>query len=67
MKSTMIPWIGAIPAHWSIKRGKSLFKEVSRAVRPEDGVVTCFRNGEVTLRTNRRITGFTESVIMEFE
>ena len=61
MKSTMIPWIGAIPAHWSIKRGKSLFKEVSRAVRPEDGVVTCFRNGEVTLRTNRRITGFTES------
>lgn len=43
------------------KTGKSLFKEVSRAVRPEDGVVTCFRNGEVTLRTNRRITGFTES------
>lgn len=61
MKSTLIPWLGAIPAHWNIKRGKSLFKEVSRAVRPEDGVVTCFRNGEVTLRTNRRITGFTES------
>ena len=61
MKSTVIPWLGAIPAHWDIKRGKSLFKEVSRAVRPEDGVVTCFRNGEVTLRTNRRITGFTES------
>ena len=61
MKSTLIPWLGAIPAHWDIKRGKSLFKEVSRAVRPEDGVVTCFRNGEVTLRTNRRITGFTES------
>ena len=57
----LIPWLGAIPAHWNIKRGKSLFKEVSRAVRPEDGVVTCFRNGEVTLRTNRRITGFTES------
>lgn len=61
MKSTLIPWLGAIPVHWNIKRGKSLFKEVSRAVRPEDGVVTCFRNGEVTLRTNRRITGFTES------
>lgn len=61
MKSTLIPWIGAIPAHWNIKRGKSLFKEVSRAVRSEDGVVTCFRDGEVTLRTNRRITGFTES------
>ena len=32
-----------------------------REVRPEDGTVTCFRDGEVTLRTNRRTTGFTES------
>ena len=32
-----------------------------RDVRPEDGTVTCFRDGEVTLRTNRRTTGFTES------
>lgn len=61
LKLSGIPWIDSIPAHWDIKRGKSIFQEVYRAVRPQDGIVTCFRNGEVTLRTNRRTTGFTES------
>lgn len=61
LKLSGIPWIGSIPAHWDIKRGKSLFQEIYRDVRPEDGTVTCFRDGEVTLRTNRRTTGFTES------
>jgi putative type I site-specific restriction-modification system, S subunit len=61
LKPSGIPWIVSIPEHWDIKRGKSLFQEVYRDVRPEDGTVTCFRDGEVTLRTNRRTTGFTES------
>lgn len=61
LKPSGIPWIASIPAHWHIKRGKSIFQEVYRDVRPEDGTVTCFRDGEVTLRTNRRTTGFTES------
>lgn len=61
MKPSGIPWIEEIPKHWEIKRGKSLLQEIDRAVRPEDGTVTCFRDGEVTLRTNRRTTGFTES------
>lgn len=61
LKPSGIPWIASIPAHWDIKRGKSIFQEVYRDVRPEDGTVTCFRDGEVTLRINRRTTGFTES------
>ena len=61
MKPSGIEWVDSIPIHWNIKRGKSIFKEVYREVRPEDGTVTCFRDGEVTLRTNRRTTGFTES------
>ncbi len=61
LKPSGIPWIDSIPEHWDIKRGKSIFQEVYRDVRPEDGTVTCFRDGEVTLRTNRRTTGFTES------
>lgn len=61
LKPSGIPWIDTIPANWDIKRGKSIFQEVYRDVRPEDGTVTCFRDGEVTLRTNRRTTGFTES------
>ena len=61
MKPSGIPWTDYIPEHWDIKRGKSIFQGVYRDVRPEDGTVTCFRDGEVTLRTNRRTTGFTES------
>lgn len=61
MKPSGIPWIESIPEHWDIKRGKSILQEINRDVRSEDGIVTCFRDGEVTLRTNRRITGFTES------
>ena len=61
LKCSDIPWLTKVPEYWNIKRGKSLFQEVNREVRPEDGVVTCFRDGEVTLRTNRRTTGFTES------
>lgn len=30
-----------------------------KPIREDDGVVTCFRDGEVTLRTNRREDGFT--------
>ena len=61
MKPSGIPWIESIPEHWGIKRGKSILQEINRDVRSEDGIVTCFRDGEVTLRTNRRIIGFTES------
>ena len=32
-------------------------------MRADDGVVTSFRDGQVTLRSNRRLTGFTEAVI----
>mgnify|MGYP000544400434 FL=1 len=30
-----------------------------RPILPDDGVITCFRDGEVTLRSNRREDGFT--------
>ncbi|WMX35166.1 restriction endonuclease subunit S [Aeromonas caviae] len=59
MKDSGVAWIGKIPAHWEVRRGKFLFKKMSRPVRKEDDVVTCFRDGQVTLRTNRRTEGFT--------
>ncbi|MCX9076370.1 MAG: hypothetical protein OIN84_00190, partial [Candidatus Methanoperedens sp.] len=31
-------------------------------MRPSDETVTCFRDGVVTLRKNRRLEGFTESL-----
>lgn len=61
-KDAGLPWLGKIPAHWKICRAKCLFNKVERDVSPEDEVVTCFRDGTVTLRKNRRLRGFTESI-----
>lgn len=38
-----------------------MFFKNKRERRPQDEVITCFRDGQVTLRKNRRTTGFTES------
>ena len=60
-QSTNIPWLPEIPVSWEVKRAKSLFKKEQRPIRAEDEIVTAFRDGQVTLRKNRRITGFTEA------
>ena len=62
MKDSGISWIGEIPEHWELRRAKYMFKKHKRPVRDTDEVITCFRDGEVTLRKNRRTTGFTESL-----
>lgn len=59
MKDSNIQWIGMMPAHWDCIRGKYILKYVQKPVREDDGVITCFRDGEVTLRSNRREDGFT--------
>lgn len=60
-KESVIPWLDKIPVLWEEKRAKYLFNKENRPVQPEDEVVTCFRDGTVTLRKNRRTEGFTES------
>ncbi len=57
-----VRWMGMLPDHWRLVRAKWLFTKMDRAVRPSDEVVTCFRDGTVTLRKNRRELGFTESL-----
>ncbi len=59
MKDSEIQWIGMMPSHWDCIRGKYILKYVQKPVREDDGVITCFRDGEVTLRSNRREDGFT--------
>lgn len=61
-KTSRIPWMDSLPEHWSVKRAKFIYKKESRPIRDTDGVVTCFRDGVVTLRAKRRTTGFTESI-----
>ena len=61
MKDSGIQWIGNMPAHWDVIRGKYILRYMQKPVREDDGVITCFCDGEVTLRCNRREDGFTMS------
>lgn len=60
-RETAIPWLENLPSHWTEKRAKYLFNKEDRLPEESDEVITCFRDGTVTLRKNRRTTGFTES------
>lgn len=62
-KKVDIPWLDEIPEHWKIDRAKNLYKKESRPIKETDEVITCFRDGQVTLRKNRRTEGFTESIL----
>jgi len=59
MKDSGIEWIAEMPKCWDILRGKVVLSKLSRPILESDTVITCFRDGEVTLRSNRREDGFT--------
>ena len=61
MKETDIPWAKYMPTHWNVFRGKNILIQLKRFVKAEDEIITCFRDGEVTLRSKRRQDGFTMS------
>ena len=61
-KDSGVYYIPQIPSEWNVLKGKILFKQEKRPVNKEDEIVTCFRDGEVTLRKNRRLEGFTNSL-----
>ena len=61
MKDSGVPWLKEIPVDWKVERGKNVLALQKRPVRDNDEVVTCFRDGEVILRSLRRTEGFTMS------
>lgn len=61
MKDSGIEWIGEIPKHWNCIKGKYILEYLQKNIKKNDKVITCFRDGEVTLRLNRREDGFTIS------
>ncbi|MEM6838760.1 MAG: restriction endonuclease subunit S [Cyanobacteria bacterium P01_C01_bin.120] len=63
MRDSGIEWLGEIPEHWNFRRAKFLFRQSRLSVRKTDDVVTCYRDGEVTLRTNRRADGYTVAIL----
>ena len=52
----------ALRSPWPTAPAWALFSREQRGVREGDGVVTAFRDGQVTLRSNRRQDGFTNAV-----
>ncbi|TIT66273.1 MAG: restriction endonuclease subunit S [Mesorhizobium sp.] len=63
MKASGVEWLGEVPEHWAIIRGRSLFQKVNVPAKPDDGVVTAFRDGQVTLRERRRTDGYTLAIL----
>ncbi len=59
MKDSGFSWIGMIPYDWKCERGKYILKYMQKPIKENDDIITCFRDGEVTLRSNRREDGFT--------
>lgn len=61
MKQSGVSWLGEIPENWDVAPLKTAFTRVKRPTISNAGIVTAFRDGEVTLRSNRRSDGYTEA------
>lgn len=58
-RAVNLGWTQQLPREWNLVRLKHLVELQKRPPGPEDRIVTCFRDGTVTLRANRRDDGFT--------
>lgn len=61
-KNSGVEWLGEVPEHWQIVRTKDIFNHRKEEALEDDEIVTAFRDGQVTLRKNRRTDGFTNSI-----
>lgn len=59
MKDSGVEWIGKIPAHWEIKRGKALFKETeARSAEGSEELLTVSQYTGITPRSQKNVTMF---------
>jgi type I restriction enzyme S subunit len=63
MRDSGVDWICEVPAHWNGKKAKFLFIQSRLPVQKKDDVVTAYRDGQVTLRSNRRTEGYTIAIL----
>ena len=61
MKDSGIEWIGEMPKHWKLERIKNVLFPHEKPINEADEIITCFRSGQVTLRSNVREEGYTFS------
>lgn len=62
MKDSGVEWLGMVPKEWNVFRSKNIWKKEKRPVKKEYEIVTAFRDGQVTLRENRRKEGYTIAI-----
>lgn len=59
IKGSGVEWIGEIPAHWGIKRGKALFKETeARSADGSEELLTVSQYTGITPRSQKNVTMF---------
>ena len=58
-KESSLEWTAGIPSDWEKRRFKFIFNLIKRPINIDDEIVTAFRDGTVTLRSNRKEDGFT--------
>lgn len=56
-----LPWCDVIPENWTVCKSHFALKYKHQAVKDGDEIITVFRDGEATLRRNRREEGFTNA------
>lgn len=61
-KDSGLPWLGQVPGHWSTEPTTWLFRKMDRPVHAGDELVTCFRDGIVTFRRDRRLQSGTRAI-----
>ena len=61
-KPSGVEWLGDVPEHWQIVRTKDIFNHRKEEALEDDEIVTAFRDGQVTLRKNRRTDGSPNSI-----
>src|SRR5690606_8174907 len=58
-KAAKVHWLGEIPAHWSEKRGKYLFREIDeRSQTGEEELLSVSHTTGVTPRSQKNVTMF---------
>ena len=65
MKDSGVEWIGKIPAHWEIKRGKALFQECdARSTDSNEELLTVSQYTGITPRSQKNVNMF-EALTLE--
>lgn len=59
MKESGVEWLGEVPEHWELMRGRFLYMKREETTQEFDEVITAFRDGQVIQRNLRRADGFT--------